>query len=228
MLEPQSRQKFHNQTSLELIEQLLSVFRKRKTTRQFSGEHVDLDIILNAIAIAGTAPSGANKQPWQFAVISEQETKMKIRKQAEAEEYRFYHERAPEKWLNDLKPLHTDSNKAFITEASYLIPIFFKNYELDESNKKAHNYYVKESVGLATGFLLAALHMVGLSTLTYTPSNSRFMVKLLNRSENEHVFMVLAVGRPAKDAQVPVLKKKPLSQIVDIYKNINEREIDHS
>ncbi|MEM7646881.1 MAG: nitroreductase family protein, partial [Pseudomonadota bacterium] len=171
MLKEMDRQHFENARGVDITRSLLSIFRRRKTTRFFKKSHVDEEIVKNAIAIAWTAPSGANKQPWSFALISDEHTKEEIRERAEQEEREFYQEKAPKQWLNDLKPFHTNADKSFISQASYLIPVFCKNYDLDEENQKTNNYYVKESTGLATGLLIGALHMAGLSVLTYTPSN---------------------------------------------------------
>lgn len=226
MLEPLVAQKFDNTGAVSITKDLLSLFRKRRTTRHFSEAPVDREIILNAIATAGTAPNGANKQAWTFAIVTHPELKAEFRRQAEQEEAKFYHEQAPESWLNDLKPLHTNEEKEFITTAPYLIPVLYRNYDLDEQGNKSTNYYAKESVGLATGFLLASLHMAGLSTLTYTPSNSKYLVDLLDRPKHEHVFMVVVVGRPAEDAKVPSLTKKSLEQITALYEAVPERKIE--
>lgn len=217
MLETQAQQLFNNEKSLKIITELHSIFTKRKSTRQFSDQPVDMDIILKAIAIAGTAPSGANKQPWSFGVIHDPDTKHIIKEKAEAEEDVFYNKKAPQKWLNDLKPLHTKPQKDFITQASYLIPIFYKNFELDSENNKDKNYYVKESVGIATGLLISALHLSGLSTLTYTPTNRKFLVDLLGRPSNEGAMMVVATGLPSNTAKTPVISKKTLEEISFIY-----------
>lgn len=217
MLELQTKQNFNNEKALKIISELHSIFTKRKSTRQFSDQPVDMDIILKAIAIAGSAPSGANKQPWSFGVIHDQDTKQILKEKAEAEEDVFYNQKAPKKWLEDLKPLHTKPKKDFITQAAYLIPIFYKNYELDSENNKDKNYYVKESVGIATGLLISALHLSGLSTLTYTPTNRKFLVDLLGRPSNEGAMMVVATGLPANTAKVPVISKKTLEEISYIY-----------
>ncbi len=223
MLEPIKRAQFSNSRALEISGELVEVFRKRKTTRFFKQADVDLQIILNAIAVAATAPSGANKQPWAFSVIKDQKTKEIIREAAEAEERQFYNLKAPQKWLDDLKPLHTDANKEFITEASYLVPVFLKQYGVNEQNDKSTHYYVKESVGIATGLMIAALHMSGLSVLTYTPTNRNFLVDLLGRPRNERTFMVVVVGLAADDARAPVLSKKALKDVVEIYSEVKAR-----
>lgn len=220
MLEKVTIPQFDNQISTHISAELLDIFQKRKTTRDFSDQPVSLQIILNAIAIAGTAPSGANKQPWTFAVIGDEATKKIIRDKAEDEERKFYEETAPQKWLDDLKPLHTNSTKEFITNASYLVPVFAEQYGLHDNETKSNNYYVKESVGIATGMLISALHLAGLSVLTYTPTNRNFLVDLLGRPRNERTFMVVVVGRPAEGAESPLLSKKTLNQIVQIYQSV--------
>ncbi len=223
MLEPVQRPQFSNAKAIAITQDLVNVFRKRKTTRFFQKAEVDRQIILNAIAVAATAPSGANKQPWSFSVVEDTATKETIREAAEVEEKKFYEKTAPQKWLDDLKPLHTDAQKPFITEASFLIPVFSKQYDFDTEAGKTNNYYVRESVGLATGMLIAALHMAGLSVLTYTPTNRNFLVDLLQRPRNERTFMVLVVGVAADDVRAPVLTKKALRDVVDIFKGVNAR-----
>ncbi|MCB0420758.1 MAG: nitroreductase family protein [Bdellovibrionales bacterium] len=215
---------FDNERGLEIARQLLHLFRKRRSTRHFhKSDPLDIKIIENAVAIAATAPSGANKQPWTFSIIQDEATKAKIRKWAEQEETQFYQDRQQQRWLNDLKPLRTTPEKSFLTEANYLIAIFSKPYNEEESLGKSPNYYVKESVGIATGMLLAALHLSGLSTLTYTPSNRRYLSQLLNRQRNEVPFMIVAVGMSEDTTFHPQLSKKTLDEILDTYKGIQER-----
>ncbi|MCB0384507.1 MAG: nitroreductase family protein [Bdellovibrionales bacterium] len=223
MLEKLTNSDFDNTKTREIVGTLLSVFRKRRSTRHFDQTPIDIEIIKMAVAIAGTAPSGANKQPWSFAIIQDPSLKATIRQKAEEEEALFYNERAPLKWLRDLEPLHTDATKEFLTEASFLIPIFYTTFGVDAQGAKSTHYYAKESVGIATGLLIAALHLAGLSVLTYTPSNRRFMTRLLNRPENENAFLVLAVGLPHPEARVPQLSKKTLADILTIYRNVSER-----
>ena len=224
MLEKVGRPQFSNSIASNISKELVGIFRKRKTTRMFQKQKVDRDILLNAIAVAGTAPSGANKQPWSFVLIDDDETMNLIREKSEQEERKFYNETGPEKWLNDLKHLHTNEDKSFITDACCLIPVFSKNFSVDEENNKSNNYYVKESVGLATGMLISALHLCGLSVLTYTPSNRNFMVDLLGRPKSEKTFMVLVVGVASDELEVPVISKKSLSDIVSVYKGVEARE----
>jgi iodotyrosine deiodinase len=187
--------------------------RRRRTVRQFSERPVAREIIETCLRAAGTAPSGANLQPWQFAVVQDPAVKQEIRAAAEAEEREFYEHRAPPEWLAALEPLGTDWEKPFLETAPYLIAIFYKNYDLLPDGRKVKNYYAIESVGIATGFLIAALHHAGLATLTHTPSPMAFLNKILNRPKNERPFLLLVAGYPAEDAQVPVIKKKSLEEI---------------
>ena len=185
----------------------------RRTIRDFSPEPIDKEIIENCIKTAGTAPSGANKQPWYFVVVSDPEIKKKIRIAAEKEEKSFYNERAPKEWLNALVPFGTDENKPFLETAPYLIVIFEQKYKIDKNGKKEKHYYTSESVGIATGMLITAIHRVGLATLTHTPSPMKFLNKILNRPENEKPYLVLVVGYPTNETKVPNIKRKKLSEI---------------
>jgi len=187
--------------------------RCRRTVRDFSDRPVPREIIENCLRAAGTAPNGANLQPWQFVVITDPNIKREIRVAAEIEEREFYEHRAPPDWLDALEPLETDWKKPFLEIAPYLIAIFYKNYDLLPDGRKVKNYYAQESVGIATGFLIAALHHAGLATLTHTPSPMAFLNKILHRPKNEHPFLLLVVGYPANDAQVPNITKKPLEEI---------------
>ncbi len=189
--------------------------RRRRTVRDFSDRPVPRDIIETCLLAAGTAPSGANLQPWQFVVVSDGAIKQQIRDAAEAEERAFYNGRAPEDWLAALAPLGTDENKAFLTTAPYLIAIFAKAYDVLPDGTKVKNYYAAESVGLATGMLITALHQAGLATLTHTPSPMGFLNTVLERPKNERAFILLVVGYPAADAAVPIhaMQKKPLEEI---------------
>ncbi len=192
--------------------------RLRRTVREFSAQPVPFEIIEMAIRAAATAPSGANQQPWRFVVVSNPETKRKIRAAAEAEEKEFYEHRAPKEWLEALAPLGTEWHKPFLETAPYLIVIFRLNYELrrDETGGevRAKNYYAQESVGIAVGVLLTALHFSGLATLTHTPSPMGFLGELLGRPKNERAFMIVPVGYPAEDAKVPRITKKELSEVM--------------
>jgi iodotyrosine deiodinase len=187
--------------------------RRRRTVRQFSARAVPQEIIQTCLRAAGTAPSGANLQPWQFVVVQDPAVKREIREAAEAEEREFYEHRAPPEWLAALEPLGTDWKKPFLETAPYLIAIFYKNYDLLPDGRKVKNYYAIESIGIATGFLIAALHHAGLATLTHTPSPMAFLNEILNRPKNERPFLLLVTGYPAEDAQVPVITKKSLEEI---------------
>ncbi len=187
--------------------------KQRRTVRDFSEKPVPRAVIENCLRAAGSAPSGANLQPWRFVVVEDLDVKKRIRAAAEIEEREFYETRATPEWLAALAPLGTDANKPFLETAPYLIAIFYKNYEQLPDGRKVKNYYAQESVGIATGFLIAALHLSGLVTLTHTPSPMAFLNEILGRPKNERPFLLLVVGRPGEDAQVPVITKKPLGEI---------------
>lgn len=190
--------------------------KTRRTVREFSDRPVPRDIIETCLLAAGTAPNGANLQPWQFVVISDPDVKQKIRTAAEEEEAAFYNGRAPQEWLEALAPLGTDANKDFLTIAPYLIAVFGKSYDLLPDGKKVKNYYVTESVGLATGTLITALHECGLVSLTHTPSPMGFLSEVLERPKNERALILMVVGYPAEDCTVPkhAFEKKPLEEFV--------------
>lgn len=175
----------------------------RRSVRHFSDNPVDASVIRNIVMTAASAPSGANKQPWTFCAVQNPEIKRKIRMAAEKEEYENYHGRMSEEWLRDLAPLDTDWHKEFLETAPWLIVIFKKSYNLDKSGNKTKNYYVNESVGIAAGFLIAAIHLAGLVTLTHSPSPMNFLCEILERPENEKPYLLLPVGYPASDAVVP-------------------------
>jgi nitroreductase len=187
--------------------------RRRRTVRDFSDRPLPKDIIEDCLRAAGTAPNGANLQPWHFVVVSDPGVKRAIRQGAEEEERQFYRGRAPQDWLDALAPLGTDERKPFLETAPYLIVIMAESYSLGREGTKVKNYYVKESVGIATGILITALHTAGLATLTHTPSPMDFLNDILKRPKNEKPFLVLVVGYPAQDAKVPVIAKKPLEEI---------------
>jgi nitroreductase len=193
-------------------EEFFTDIQRRRTIRDFSNEPVPKEIIENCLRAAGTAPSGANRQPWHFSVVSDLETKKKIREAAEEEEKKFYSGRAPDEWLEALEPLGTDENKPFLEVAPYLIVIFSEAYGLDAQSEKIKNYYVSESVGIATGILITALHNAGLATLTHTPSPMNFLRKILGRGENERAFLILVTGFPSENAIVPNIAKKNLEE----------------
>lgn len=194
------------------------MLQKRHSTRDFADKPVPLDVIKQCLATAGRAPSGANQQPWHFVVVTDPAVKHQIRLAAEAEERAFYTQRASEEWLAALKPLGTDADKSFIDRAGCLIVIFAQVYGLDAGGERVKHYYVQESVGIATGFLLAALHHAGLACLTHTPSPMNFLAEILNRPQNERAYLNLVVGYPAENAQVPrhALEKKALNEFVSI------------
>lgn len=187
---------------------------RRRTVRHYSARSVPRDVIENCIRAAGSAPSGANRQPWHFVVVASPDIKKQIRDAAEAEEHDFYARRAPKEWLEVLKQLGTDENKPFLETAPYLIVIFEERYVINADGKRTKNYYTQESVGLATGILIAALHNAGLATLTHTPSPMGFLNDVLDRPSNERPFLILVVGYPAEDAVVPSIGRKPLDDIV--------------
>jgi iodotyrosine deiodinase len=190
---------------------------RRRTVRSFSSRSVTPQIILDCLTVAGSAPSGANLQPWHFCVVSDPEIKRKIRVLAEAEEYEFYHHRAPQEWLDALEPLGTDEFKPYLEAAPYLIAVFSQTYGQLPDGRKVKNYYVSESVGIAVGMLIAALHHAGLATLTHTPSPMGFLNEILGRPKNEKAFLLLVVGYPSVDATVPAITKKPLDQIASFF-----------
>jgi nitroreductase len=183
---------------------------RRRTVREFSGRPVPRDIIETALKAANTAPSGANLQPWHFAVVTGTETKKKIRDAAEAEEREFYAHRASAEWLAALEPLGTDSNKPFLETAPYLIAVFLQKYAVLEDGRKVKHYYPTESTGLATGILITALHQAGLVCLTHTPSPMKFLNEILGRPKTERPFLLLVTGYPADDAEVPDITRKSL------------------
>ncbi len=186
---------------------------KRRSVRDFAPDPVPMEIIRSCLRAAGCAPSGANKQPWHFVVVTDPETKRCIREAAEKEEEAFYTYRAPRTWLEDLAPLGTGPEKPFLTEAPCLIAIFAQRYGIDSEGKKHKHYYVSESVGIATGMLITALHYSGLACLTHTPSPMRFLNEILQRPPNEQPFLLLVVGYPAPGTQVPNIQRKPLDDI---------------
>lgn len=186
--------------------------RQRRTVRDFADTPVAPAIIEQALWAAGSAPSGANQQPWHFAVVASADKKRQIRLAAEAEEREFYNRRATEEWLNALAPLGTDWQKPFLETAPYLIVVFSQKWHLDAGGVKHKHYYVPESVGIATGMLISALHHAGLATLTHTPSPMGFLGELLQRPDSERAEMIVVVGHPAPDCQVPVISKKALAE----------------
>ena len=197
-------------------EAFASELRRRRTVRDFSAEPVGREVLEPCLLAAGSAPNGANIQPWHFVCVSDSALKREIRLAAEAEEREFYAERATPEWLEDLAPLGTDPNKPFLETAPWLIAIFAQRWRPMPDGSRRANYYVPESVGIATGFLIAALHHAGLATLTHTPSPMGFLNRILGRPESEKPFLLLVVGFPADAARVPVITKKPLNDIATI------------
>jgi len=198
---------------LENSRRIAQQLAKRRTVRDFSDRAVDPEIIDNAVKAAATAPSGANKQPWHFVVISSPEIKSAIREAAEEEERAFYGGRASESWLEDLKQFGTDAEKPFLEMAPYLIAIFLQRNRIDDEGTKHKNYYMPESVGIASGMLLTALHNSGLATLTHTPSPMGFLSEILQRPNNEKPYLLVVAGYPQKGAQVPDIERKPFEEV---------------
>ena len=190
---------------------------KRRSIRVFSDKAVPFEVVENIIKTASSAPSGAHKQPWTFCVISDLDIKKQIRKAAEEEEYTNYNGRMSEEWLDDLKVFGTDWHKPFLEIAPYLIIVFKKAYNFEDNNQKSKNYYVNESVGIACGFLIAAIHQAGLVTLTHTPSPMNFLQKILHRPENERPYLLIPVGYPAENVEVPNIERKGLEDVMVVY-----------
>ncbi|PLX62477.1 nitroreductase family protein [Sedimenticola selenatireducens] len=214
----------YRQVPLEFIElppskmqqradEFLEFMKRRRSIRAFSDRPVDRKVIEQCLRTAGRAPSGANQQPWKFVVVSDPELKRTIRLAAEEEEREFYSGGASEEWLDALKPLATNAEKPFLEYAPYLIVIFSENYGIDEAGKKIKHYYVRDSVGIATGMLITAIHNAGLASLTHTPSPMRFLNQILDRPKNETPTMILVVGYPEAGVGVPDIEKKSLDEI---------------
>ena len=210
---PLESQKLSEKEVIAKSENYYKKISKRRSVRDFSDKEIPREVIESILKAAGSAPSGANKQPWTFCVISNTELKSEIRKLAEIEEYENYHGRMSDSWKEDLEHLGTDHIKEFLEIAPYLIVVFKKNYDLDEDENKSKNYYVNESVGIACGFLITAIHQAGLVTLTHTPSPMKFLQTALGRPKNEKAFLLLPVGYPATDCKVPDIEKKSLEEI---------------
>lgn len=209
---------FKEYSSEEMIKRSESFYNQvklRRTVRDFSDKPVSKEVIENCIRTAGTAPSGANLQPWHFVVVSDPKIKRRIRFAAEKEEKEFYTNRAPKEWLDALAPLGTDEQKPFLEKVPNLIAIFSKSYDLLPDGRKVKQYYSQESVGIACGILITAIHNAGLVSLTHTPSPMNFLNEILGRPNNERPFILLVVGYPAKDAKVPDINKKKLNEIAN-------------
>ena len=192
----------------------LKGMRRRRTVRHFSSEPVPYELVENAIATAATAPSGAHQQPWTFVVVSDPARKRRIRRAAEEEERRSYESRMPDEWLEALRPLGTDWRKPHIEDAPFVVVVFEQAYGVAADGSKLKHYYVRESVGIAVGFLLASLHAAGLATLTHTPSPMGFLREILGRPANERPYVLIPVGYPADGCTVPVLERKPLNEVL--------------
>ena len=205
------------EASLEQSRLYYEQLNQRRSVRDIASTPVKREVIENCLKAAATAPSGAHKQPWTFCVVSNPELKSKIREAAEQEEYNSYHGRMSESWLQDLAPLGTDWHKPFLESAPYLIIVFKRAYELGENGQKRQNYYVNESVGIACGFLISAIHQAGLVTLTHTPSPMNFLSRLLDRPENERPYLLLPVGHPAENAYIPDIHRKGLQEVSIFY-----------
>ena len=199
-------------------EQFYQLMRRRRTVRDFSDREIPRDVVEHALLTAGSAPSGAHRQPWHFVVVADSAKKAAIREAAEREERAFYGRRASKEWLDALAPLGTDANKPFLTTAPVLIAVFLRRFSFvpgsgRDGRKRLKNYYTSESVGIATGLLIAALHNAGLATLTHTPSPMRFLNTLLDRPRDERPYVLVVIGYPASDAQVPVLERHGLGEL---------------
>ncbi len=192
---------------------------RRRTVREFESTPIPAEVLDQILRTAVTAPSGANRQPWRFVVVTDLETKQKIREGAEREEREFYTHRATQEWLDALAPLGTDEHKPFLTEAPVLIAIFLERYGMTEDGRKIKNYYMPESVGIASGFLIAAFHHAGLATLTHTPSPMRFLNEILDRPSREKPFLLLVAGYPKPQTQVPDIQRFPINQSVIYWDN---------
>jgi nitroreductase len=216
---PLDFQRMPPEEQLNASREFLGRMASRRSIRSFSAEPVPFELIENAIRCASLAPSGANQQPWTFVVVQDPEVKRQIREAAEAEERESYDRRMPADWLKALAPLGTDWHKEFLETAPYLIVVFridFGVVQTDDGEMKTKHYYVQESVGIATGFLLAALHMSGLATLTHTPSPMGFLSSILNRPKNERPFVLIPVGLPSPNATVPKIVKKTIAEVMEI------------
>ncbi len=194
-------------------EEFLAALKRRRTVRDFSNRPLPREVIENAMRAAGRAPSGANRQPWRFVAVFDSEVKRKIRVAAEREEEEFYGHRAPGEWLEALRPLGTDKRKTFLETAPCLIVVFLKKYSVDGRGRRQLSYHAVESVGIATGILITALHLSGVASLTYTPSPMKFLNRILDRPTEERPFLLLVTGYPAEGATVPVIEKLPLGEI---------------
>ena len=214
---PFERETYSNEEMLKRSSDFYKWADTRRSVRDFSSKEVPKEVMENILKTASTAPSGAHKQPWTFCLISNETLKSKLRALAEEEEKKSYGGRMSDDWIKDLEPLGTDWQKEFIDIAPWIVIVMKKAYDLDENGNKLNNYYVSESVGLASGFLLMAVHNAGLVALTHTPSPMNFISKALERPENERPFLLIPVGFPAENAMVPDLKRKAAEAIIEYY-----------
>jgi iodotyrosine deiodinase len=210
--EPYLRERLSDDDAQRRSQAHLAAMRTRRSVRDFAHDPVRRELIENALLVAGSAPSGANQQPWTFVVVSDDATKRRIREAAEHEERLLYEERASDEYLQAIEPIGTDASKPHLTDAPYLIAVFEQAWHSDELGEKRKHYYVRESVGIAVGFLLTALHAAGLATLTHAPSPMGFLKEILDRPANERPFLLIPVGYPAPGAEVPSLPKKQLDE----------------
>jgi nitroreductase len=213
---PLDYQRLSLEETAERARRFLDEIRRRRSVRDFSPDPVPLEILRQIIESAAQAPSGANRQPWRFVLVTDPAVKKEIRQAAEAEERENYERRMPEPWLRALEPLGTDWNKELLETAPALIVVFRKEWEEGEGGERLKGYYVWESVGIACGFLIAAIHMAGLACLTHTPSPMRFLAGILNRPPEEKPFLLIPVGYPAEGCRVPDIRRKPLSEILTV------------
>jgi len=208
------QRRLSNEAALQAASDFHALMQLRRTVRKFDARPVAREVIEACIGAAGTAPSGANQQPWHFVAVSDPAVKRRIREAAEAEEREFYERRAPDEWLDALRPIGTDWHKPFLETAPWLIAIFVRNWGQDAAGGKVKHYYPAESVGIATGILITALHTAGLATLTHTPSPMGFLNEILGRqADSERPFLLLVVGHPAAGTRVPAIERKPLDAI---------------
>jgi len=214
---PYRQKELTNEEQIQKSELFYTFLDKRRSVREYSDKAVDIEVIENIIRTAGTAPSGAHKQPWSFCVVSNPALKTKIKEAAEEEEKKSYGGRMSDRWKEDLEPLGTTWEKPFIEIAPYIIVVFKRVHET-VGGEKRNNYYVNESIGIACGMLIAAIHNAGLVTLTHTPSPMNFLGRLLNRPENERAYLLLPVGHPKNDAEVPALTRKKINELLFVYK----------
>lgn len=208
---------FDEREMIERSREFLEFMSSRRTVRDYSDKAVPVEIISNAVTVASKAPNGANLQPWHFVIVSDTKIKKEIREGAELEEREFYSGKAPDEWIESLKPLGTDHHKPFLEKAPYLIVIFEERFRVDENGIKHKNYYTKESVGIACGMLITALHNSGLATLTHTPSPMDFLNKILKRPPNEKPYLILVTGYPAENFKVPDISKKTFEEFSTIF-----------